>query len=71
MDIMLVFLLQAKNVSYVNTFSFSVASCMTVEYMSVCLWLYSPLDLGNFFNFLIVYTVYRMPWTGDEAATDT
>jgi hypothetical protein len=30
------------------------------------LWLYSPLDLGRFFNFLILYTVGRTPWTGDQ-----
>jgi hypothetical protein len=28
------------------------------------LWLYSPLlDIGRFFNFLILYTVGRTPWT--------
>jgi hypothetical protein len=31
------------------------------------LWLYSPLlDLGRFFSFLILYTVGRTPWTGDQ-----
>jgi hypothetical protein len=29
-------------------------------------WLYSPLDLGRFFSFLIIYTVGRTPWTGDQ-----
>jgi hypothetical protein len=35
--------------------------------LSVYLWLYSPfLDLGRFFNFLILYTVGRTLWTGDQ-----
>jgi hypothetical protein len=29
-------------------------------------WLYSPLDLGRFFSFLILYTVARTPWRGDQ-----
>jgi hypothetical protein len=33
---------------------------------SFSLWLYSPLDLGRFFRFLILYTVGRTPWTGDQ-----
>jgi hypothetical protein len=33
----------------------------------IYLWLYSPLlGLGGFFNFLILYTVRRTPWTGDQ-----
>jgi hypothetical protein len=33
----------------------------------VLLWLYSPLlGLGCFFSFLILYTVSRTPWTGDQ-----
>jgi hypothetical protein len=36
-------------------------------FVSVCLWLYSPLlDLGRFFSFFILYTVGRTPWTGDQ-----
>jgi hypothetical protein len=35
-------------------------------YIFLSLWLYSPLDLGGFFSFLILYTVGRTPWTGDE-----
>jgi hypothetical protein len=27
------------------------------------------LDLGSFFNFLIIYTVGRTPWTGDQPVT--
>jgi hypothetical protein len=35
--------------------------------LSIYLWLYSPLfDLGRFFTFLILYTVGRAPWTGDQ-----
>jgi hypothetical protein len=33
------------------------------------LWLYSPLDLGGFFSFLILYTVCRTPWAGDQPVT--
>jgi hypothetical protein len=35
--------------------------------LSVCLWLYSPfLDLDHIFSFLILYTVCKTPWTGDQ-----
>jgi hypothetical protein len=34
--------------------------------LSLSLWLYSPLNLGRFFSFLILYTVGRTPWTGDQ-----
>jgi hypothetical protein len=30
------------------------------------LWLYSPLDLGRFFSFLILYTAGRTPWMSDQ-----
>jgi hypothetical protein len=31
------------------------------------LWLYRPLlELGRFFSLLILYTVGRTPWTGDQ-----
>jgi hypothetical protein len=34
---------------------------------SIYLWLYSPLlDFDRFFSFLILYTVARTPWTGDQ-----
>jgi hypothetical protein len=29
-------------------------------------WLYSPLDLSCYFCFLILYTIGRTPWTGDQ-----
>jgi hypothetical protein len=35
-------------------------------------WLYSPLlGLGHFFSFLILHTVGRTPWTGDQASPYT
>jgi hypothetical protein len=37
--------------------------------LSLSLWLYSPLDLGLFFSFFILYTVGRTPWTGDQPVT--
>jgi hypothetical protein len=39
---------------------------ITLPYL-ISLRLYSPLlDLGHFFSFLILYTVGRTPWTGDQ-----
>jgi hypothetical protein len=33
----------------------------------ILLWLYSPLlGLGRFFSLLILYTIGRTPWTGDQ-----
>jgi hypothetical protein len=32
----------------------------------ISLWLYSPSDPARFFSFLILYTVRRTPWTGDQ-----
>jgi hypothetical protein len=37
--------------------------------LALSLWLYSPLDLGRFFSFLIVNIVSRTPWTGDQPVT--
>jgi hypothetical protein len=35
--------------------------------VSIYLWLYGPLlDLGRFFSFLMLHTVSRIPWTGDQ-----
>jgi hypothetical protein len=35
--------------------------------ISVDLWLYRPLlDIGRFFSFLILHTIGRTPWTGDQ-----
>jgi hypothetical protein len=35
-------------------------------FLSLTFWLYNPLDLGCFFSYLILYTVGRIPWTGDQ-----
>jgi hypothetical protein len=36
-------------------------------YLSIYLWLYSLLlDLGRFLSFLILYTIGRIHWTGDQ-----
>jgi hypothetical protein len=41
-----------------------------IQYLSICLWLYNPsLGLGRFFSFLILYTVGRALWTGDQPVT--
>jgi hypothetical protein len=38
--------------------------------MEFYLWLYSPLlNLSGFFSFLILHTVGRTPWTGDQPVT--
>jgi hypothetical protein len=34
--------------------------------LSLSLWLYSTLDLGRFFSFLILHTIGRTPWMGDQ-----
>jgi hypothetical protein len=31
------------------------------------IWFYSPLVIGRFFSFLILYTVCRAPWTRDQS----
>jgi hypothetical protein len=36
------------------------------ELIFLYLWLYSPLNRGQFFSFLILYTVGKTPWTGDQ-----
>jgi hypothetical protein len=42
-------------------------TCGAVEVkLPLSLFFYSPLDLGHFFSFLILYTVGRTPWTGDQ-----
>jgi hypothetical protein len=38
--------------------------CVVLNFFS--LWLYSPFDLGRFFSSLILYTVSRTSWTGDQ-----
>jgi hypothetical protein len=41
-------------------------SLITYGCFSFSLWLYSPLDLSRFFNFLVLYTVGGTPWTEDQ-----
>jgi hypothetical protein len=38
----------------------------TKRSVSLPLWLCSPLDLGRFLSFLILYAVGRTPLTGDQ-----
>jgi hypothetical protein len=35
-------------------------------YLSICIWLYSPCGPCPLFSFLILYTVGRTPWMGDQ-----
>jgi hypothetical protein len=43
------------------------ATRLEFNYVSIHLWLYSTLlDLGCFFSFLIIFTVGRTIWTGDQ-----
>jgi hypothetical protein len=49
--------------------SIYLSICLSVC-LSIYLWLYSPsLGLGQFFSFLIFYTVGGEPWTGDQPVT--
>lgn len=36
---------------------------------NLSLWLYRPMNLGNFFSFLILHTAGSTPWTGDQPIT--
>jgi hypothetical protein len=54
-----------------NYIGLPISSCSTslllLLLLLLLLWLYSPLlALGRFFSFLILYTVGRTPWTGDQ-----
>jgi hypothetical protein len=42
------------------------AICVVLLRKFLSLLLYSPLDLGAFLSSLILYTVGRIPWTGDQ-----
>jgi hypothetical protein len=48
----------------------SISNCVLSRIINATLplshWLYSPLDLGCFFRFLIVSTVARTPCTGEQ-----
>jgi hypothetical protein len=48
------------------THSLFIFGKLAVAYHCLPLWLYSLLDLGRFFSFLILYTVGRTLWTGDQ-----
>jgi hypothetical protein len=50
-----------------STLSTNLSICLSI-YLSVCLpmAIRPLLDLGCFFSFLILYTVGRTPWTGDQ-----
>jgi hypothetical protein len=50
-----------QQTSTINVFFFAL-----LLYLSLSLWLCSSLDPGRFFSFLILYTVGRTPWTGDQ-----
>jgi hypothetical protein len=44
--------------------------CVCTRYLHICLWLCSPtVGLWPLFQFLILYTVGRTPWTGDQPVT--
>jgi hypothetical protein len=46
---------------------FNLVDYLSIIYLCIYIWLYSPLlDLGQFFNFLIVYTEGRTPRTSDQ-----
>jgi hypothetical protein len=51
--------------SFLIHYSLIILSLYTLYY-SLFLWLYSPLDPGRFFSSLILYTVGRTLWTGDQ-----
>jgi hypothetical protein len=40
-----------------------------IPYIIFSLWLYSPLNVGRLFSFLILYTVCKIPWTDDQPVT--
>jgi hypothetical protein len=49
------------------TLMYSASRTNVMKYFFfLSLWLYSPLDFGRFFGVLILYTVSRTPWTGDQ-----
>jgi hypothetical protein len=47
-----------------QTYGYDIISVTFLSFLS--LGLYSPLDLGHFFQFLNLYTVGRTPLTGDQ-----
>jgi hypothetical protein len=60
------------NISAIHLSEVDRASLFTLSLslsLSLSLWLYSPLDLGRSFSFLILYTVCRTPCMGDQPVT--
>jgi hypothetical protein len=54
--------------TYSNFWSLISTSFPPSLSLSISQWMYSPLDHGRFFSFVILYTAGRTPWTGDQAA---
>jgi hypothetical protein len=52
---------RSQNFYLYLSISICLSVCLSVSLSTVLL-----LDLGRFFNFLILYTVGRTPWTGDQ-----
>jgi hypothetical protein len=50
-----------------------VIKCPKINFLliSIYLWLYSPLNIGRFFSFLILYRVCRTPWTVNQSVAQT
>jgi hypothetical protein len=64
--------MKVQNIEVPYNFYNKHPSCTTNNEIYVLLfpllWLYSPLlGLDRFFNFSSLYTVGRIPWTGDQA----
>jgi hypothetical protein len=59
---------QSLRRSTTNVNNFHCASNLSYYFYTIIIfWLYGPfLGLGSFFSFLILYTVGRTPWTGDQ-----
>jgi hypothetical protein len=57
-----------RNVEVLSAPSYVFMVCCLINYvhLSLSLWFYRTSDLGLFFSFLILYTVGRTPWTGDQ-----
>jgi hypothetical protein len=49
-----------------NPFKFFIDPSSQYPTLFFFLWLYSPLNLGRFLSFLILYTAGRTPWTTDQ-----
>jgi hypothetical protein len=55
------------NARSISTFPSASHTVVSRPQNCVYLWLYSPVwGLGRFFSFLVVYTVGRTPWKGNQ-----